>query len=268
MHQDIVLSGIPPHVRARREVAYAHEESARYRAGASCLFLRKTSTGASSSINVCNSPLTSLFSKAEQSEARAAWLRTREVAEGVDGGAHGEASTSKMARAHAKTYTLGPPLVPYVIYDNVLQYTHGLKVHKQPDFIQLLCRYWSLKREARRGAPLLKRLHLEPWTASNVSKQQTDEEKELKLKVCLYAPDAVIFSSQSMFSPQHAKALRQDLENVRMLAELCKKREKAKQEQIEAIDGLMTSVFYPHIVKLREAFELITLYALSPLPPR
>jgi hypothetical protein len=51
------------------------------------------------------------------------------------------------------------------------------------EFIELVARYWSLKREARRGAPLLKRLHLEPWTASAGGKAQTDEEKALKLKV-------------------------------------------------------------------------------------
>ena len=47
----------------------------------------------------------------------------------------------------------------------------------------MICRYWSLKREARRGAPLLKRLHLEPWTANAASKVQTEEEKQAKLEV-------------------------------------------------------------------------------------
>lgn len=46
----------------------------------------------------------------------------------------------------------------------------------------MACKYWSLKREARRGAPLLKRLHLEPWTA-NAGKLLSEEEKMLKLEV-------------------------------------------------------------------------------------
>ena len=47
----------------------------------------------------------------------------------------------------------------------------------------MMCRYWSLKREARRGAPLLKRLHLEPWSAGAAGKVQTEEEMALKLEV-------------------------------------------------------------------------------------
>jgi NuA3 HAT complex component NTO1 len=64
-----------------------------------------------------------------------------------------------------------------------MDYIAKVNVRKKLEFVQLVCRYWSLKREARRGAPLLKRLHLEPWTASSVGKMQTDEEKVMKLEV-------------------------------------------------------------------------------------
>ena len=91
--------------------------------------------------------------------------------------------SSKKARAYAKTYKLGPPLVPAIIVKRIMEYIAKVNVRKKLEFVQLVCRYWSLKREARRGAPLLKRLHLEPWTASNAGRIQTDEEKVMKLEV-------------------------------------------------------------------------------------
>jgi hypothetical protein len=98
--------------------------------------------------------------------------------DGDDGGAR----TTKAARAYAKTYAPGPPLVPAVIVRRILAYINSIPVRKKEVFVQSVCKYWSLKREARRGAPLLKRLHLEPWTAS--TREGSEEDKALKLEVC------------------------------------------------------------------------------------
>jgi hypothetical protein len=110
---------------------------------------------------------------------RAAALGAEESGDGDS-----NAKSSKSARAYAKTYKPGPPLVPSLIVDRIMQYIGKVIVRKKIDFIFMMCKYWSLKREARRGAPLLKRLHLEPWTASTNIKYQTEEDKAMKLEVC------------------------------------------------------------------------------------
>ena len=73
--------------------------------------------------------------------------------------------------------------MPAIIVQRIMEYIGKVSVRKKLDFVHLVCRYWSLKREARRGAPLLKRLHLEPWTASTVNKTLSDEEMAIKLEV-------------------------------------------------------------------------------------
>ncbi|KAI5475586.1 Bromodomain and PHD finger domain containing protein 3 [Pseudohyphozyma bogoriensis] len=134
-------------------------------------------------------------------------------------------ASSKSARAYKKTYTSGPPIVPAYVFDKVLAYAARLKLTNKKEFVSLVCRYWSLKREARRGAPLLKRLHLEPWTASATSHQQTDVEKAKKLELI--------------------RLLRNDLENVRMLTDRVRKREKKKLERVQLFKSLMDDYVFP-----------------------
>jgi len=109
--------------------------------------------------------------------ARAEQAETEKMSGGGPNGHNGslgnpshilEASTTanvpelvKTARAHAKKYTQGPPLVPALIVDSIFTYVQKARLKKMKECIEKICRYWSLKREARRGAPLLKRLYLE-----------------------------------------------------------------------------------------------------------
>lgn len=117
----------------------------------------------------------------------------------------------------------------------------------------MVCRYWSLKREARRGAPLLKRLHLEPWTASNAGKLLSEEEKTLKLEVCVVSNSLVCELSHL----QHLKHVRKDLEALHELTLFSRKRESRKLAQVEAIQRVLDAVLFPHLAPMRLAFEKV-----------
>ena len=74
--------------------------------------------------------------------------------------------SSKAARAHQHHYTSGAPIAPEYIIDkleNLKALRSANHLRRKTQLIITICRYWSLKRESRRGAPLLKRLHLEVY---------------------------------------------------------------------------------------------------------
>ncbi|KAG9018262.1 nuA3 HAT complex component nto1 [Tulasnella sp. 427] len=155
----------------------------------------------------------------------------------------------KAARAHSSKFTGigGPPLVPNLIIERILSYIHKTRILKKPLFVIAVAKYWSLKRESRRGAPLLKRLHLEPWTASSTSKQQTDEEKAKKLENLI--------------------RLRKDLEKVRMLAELTRKREKEKLRAAQMIQDLFANVLFPYNASLKKLLAEVAHQFRYPVSP-
>ncbi|CEP19970.1 hypothetical protein [Parasitella parasitica] len=134
---------------------------------------------------------------------------------------------SKAARAHQHQYTAGAPIAPEYILDKLenLQCVRQTKLKKKASLITSICRYWSLKRESRRGAPLLKRLHLEPWTASSSELKQSEVEKAQK--------------ASSMMS------LRADLEKVRMLTEQVQKRERHKLDRVRKQKAYIEMILYP-----------------------
>lgn len=145
----------------------------------------------------------------------------------------------KSARAYKKSYRAGPSLVPVYVINRVLEHIARIHIRKKLQLTVQIAKFWSLKREARRGAPLLKRLHLEPWTASTNHNEQSDAERIKKLQFLL--------------------RLREDLEKVRMLAELVRKREKEKLRQVQVIRStLVDGILFPYHNVLRKTLERIS----------
>lgn len=179
------------------------------------------------------------------------------------------AVTTKTARAHAKAYRPGPPIVPQLIVNKLLEYVQRVSLSKRQLFIERLCRYWSLKREARRGAPLLKRLHLEVSYGLHVLKTVADA-TALDSISSSQTPNRGGEGSQAEGQCMHPLCprnrsdeqfltmLRNDLDKVRMLAELTRKREREKLRQAQVIKDIVDSFLFPHDNGLRLILEKIS----------
>lgn len=55
----------------------------------------------------------------------------------------------------------GAPVVPAVVFNTVEQSLARFALRRRKEFVTEACKYWTLKREARKGAALLKRLQLQ-----------------------------------------------------------------------------------------------------------
>ncbi|KAG1452636.1 hypothetical protein G6F46_001262 [Rhizopus delemar] len=136
-------------------------------------------------------------------------------------------STSKAARAHQHHYSAGAPVAPQYIMHKLenMKCVREANLRKKSSLIKSVCRYWSLKRESKRGAPLLKRLHLEPWTASASQLKESEVEAAQK--------------ASSLMN------LRSDLEKVRILTEQVQKREKQKLDRARKQKAYLELILFP-----------------------
>ncbi|TFK73723.1 hypothetical protein BDN72DRAFT_790358 [Pluteus cervinus] len=180
-----------------------------------------------------------------QQEIRSAALQAEDSEDSDSPAHHVTNKNSKSARAYAKSYTLGPPLVPTLVVNRLIQYISKVVIRKKQEFVMTLCRYWSLKREARRGVPLLKRLHLEPWGVGSGSAALGG------------ANDPDTLTHDKEFKLSMLQKLRQDLEHVQELTILTRKRESRKLRQAKLMNELLTSIFFPHERPLQEALNRI-----------
>jgi NuA3 HAT complex component NTO1 len=62
----------------------------------------------------------------------------------------------------------GAPVIPKSVFEIVEKSLHRFTIHKRKEYAANACQYWTLKREARRGAALLKRLQLQMETFSSM----------------------------------------------------------------------------------------------------
>ncbi|XP_053562789.1 bromodomain and PHD finger-containing protein 3 isoform X2 [Bombina bombina] len=116
----------------------------------------------------------------------------------------------------------------------------GVCLQKKTQFMQHLHSYWLLKRHARNGVPLIRRLH------SHLQSQRSAELKEQDEQTSAVKEEL-----------KYWQKLRHDLERARLLIELIRKREKLKREQVKLHQAALELQLTPFTVLLRTTLDLL-----------
>ena len=128
----------------------------------------------------------------------------------------------------------GAPVIPATLYDSLENSLQRFTVRKRRDFAADMCRYWTLKREAKRGAALLKRLQLQMETFSSM-------EITRRNFVGMGAAGRVRLQRRIDF----AERLLEDVEKLRTLCEKTREREGEKLKDAEMQKDIVDTVYSP-----------------------
>jgi NuA3 HAT complex component NTO1 len=128
----------------------------------------------------------------------------------------------------------GAPVIPQVVFNSVESSLSRFTIRKRKEYAADACRYWTLKREARRGAALLKRLQLQMETFSSMELTRRN-----------FAGMGHAGRPRLQRRIEFAQTLIQDLERLKTLAEGVKGRERDKLTAAEVEEDLVDTVYFP-----------------------
>ncbi|KAH7360466.1 PHD-finger domain-containing protein [Rhexocercosporidium sp. MPI-PUGE-AT-0058] len=128
----------------------------------------------------------------------------------------------------------GAPVIPKYSFDIVERSLSRFNIHKRKEYTADACRYWTLKREARRGAALLKRLQLQMETFSSMEITRRN-----------FAGMGPAGRTRLNRRIEFAQTLIQDLEKLKSLSEDIVLREVEKFQAVALEEDLVDSVYFP-----------------------
>jgi len=128
----------------------------------------------------------------------------------------------------------GAPVIPEIILKSIEDSLARFLVQKKKEYVAEICKYWTLKREARRGAALLKRLQLQMDTFSSFEVTRRD-----------YKAQGAAGRARLERRIQFAEMLAQDLERIRHICELIKEREAEKLQNAGLLKEVVNTVYFP-----------------------
>jgi NuA3 HAT complex component NTO1 len=171
------------------------------------------------------------------SQAYALSIGSTHAAHTIEDEEDGVPGSNKRKRGQpAKSWRLpsGAPVVPQAVYHNVENALIKFNVRKRKEFVQEACKYWTLKREARRGAALLKRLQLQMEAFSSMEITRRN-----------FAGMGAAGRPRLQRRIEFAEHLEEDMEQLRILCEYVKKREAEKLKDIMILKDILDCVYFP-----------------------
>ncbi|XP_055793881.1 bromodomain-containing protein 1-like isoform X4 [Salvelinus fontinalis] len=148
----------------------------------------------------------------------------------------------KMKSKKVETEKEVPPVaVPSFPPQRLNTILNRVSMQKKKAFVELALNYWTLKRQARNGVPLIRRLQSSQQshqkTHAALPKESEEESRALKEQL------------------KEWHRLRLDLERARLLLELIRKREKLKREEMKLQQSLLEVQLTPFSILLRSVLE-------------
>lgn len=147
----------------------------------------------------------------------------------------------------------GAPVIPQILLNSVIASLQRFCVRQRKQYAEDACKYWTLKREARRGAALLKRLQLQLETFSSMEMTRRD-----------YVAMGVAGGKRLQRRIEFGDRLFVDLDRVRMLCDEVKKREREKLKDAENLRKIVDLVYFPIFPLLWPIFEKAQAYDYLP----
>lgn len=128
----------------------------------------------------------------------------------------------------------GAPVIPQVILDAVVTSLQRFNVRQRKQYAEEACKYWTLKREARRGATLLKRLQLqmETFTSMEITRRN-------------YQEMGSVGGPRLRRRIEFADFLTEDVDKLESIFAKIQEREEAKLEEAKRLKAVVDTVYFP-----------------------
>lgn len=145
---------------------------------------------------------------------------------------------SKRKRSHStKTgwrLPSGAPVVPAVVFNTVDNSLMRFSLRKRKEFLLEACKYWTLKREARKGAALLKRLQL-----------QLESFSPMEITRRNFVGMGSAGRARLLRRIEFANLLQKDMVGLQAIIQNVRQREEFKLTDTETLKDLIDTVYFP-----------------------